>query len=185
MTVQSNSFQTSYSGALTTPLFKGNKETIEGFPVFHIRVPPQAIARLKSNLQELGLSPDEATHLIFSEASSSKLILEPQLMRTDRGVVCDSDMNSLAASEVSYSLAQPGKSQTIKLKPLPKQAEAEETQSADPVTKSLPPASVKLIPNKLGSMHEALNTADFLVQSEGFVELRKIELDETQFYLRC
>jgi hypothetical protein len=177
MTVQSNSFQTSYSGALTTPLYKGNKETIEGFPVFHIRVPSQAIARLKSNLQEKGYSPDKATHLIYSEPSSSKLMFEPQLMRTDRGVVRDSGMNCLAASEISYSLVQPGKSQTIKLKPLPKQVKAKETQSSDPVTKSLPPASVKLIPNKLGNMHEALNTTDFLVQCEGFVQLRKIELE--------
>jgi hypothetical protein len=182
----------------------GAKETIVGFPVIHIRVPPQAIARLKSNLQEKGLSPDEATRYINSGHSSRKqLKLEPpQLIRTERGGVVPklgidcldeseelserhagptltrfTQLTSLNTSveggssgissvsmrashpirpiktvKAASSLAfQPAKSQTsIRLR-LSEQVKAEENKTSDPVTRSLLPRRVRIVPRKICS----------------------------------
>jgi hypothetical protein len=176
--------------------YRGDQETIVGFRVVKVKVPPSAIARLKKNLQEQGSSPEEATRLIYSGPSPSKQMLQPQLIRTEGGGVLPKSGKNKAASEeqsekpavptpilaglqeftscdrpverellgiisvamganpslsqgVSTISSQPSKPPTNKLQPRPKQVKVEETKTSDPVvTRSHPPARVKLVPTK-------------------------------------
>jgi hypothetical protein len=196
---QPNYFNTSYSREPSTPWYKGDKETIEGILVVEVKLPPQAIARLKRNLQEQGCSPDEATRLINSGPSSRKqLMLQPQLIRTEGGGVVPEAGISIAASEeqsenpavptpilaglqeftsyakpverellgiisvamganpslsqgVSTISSQPSKPRTIKPQPRLKQVKVEENKTSDPLTRSLPPTRVKLVPKTICS----------------------------------
>jgi hypothetical protein len=197
---QPNSFKTSYSREPSTLWYKGEKETIEGILVVEVKLPPQAIARLKRNLQEQGCSPDEATRLINSGPSSSKqLMLQPQLIRTEGGGVVPETGISIAANEeqsenpeaptpilaglqeftsddrpvereslgiisvamgtnpslsqgVSTISSQPSKPRTIKPQPRLKQVKVEETKTSDPLTRSLPPTRVKIVPKTFCSV---------------------------------
>jgi hypothetical protein len=189
MTVQSNSFQTSYPGEPLYPYYRGDIEieTIED------KLPPQAEARLKTNFQEQDCTPNSGKQLMLepllrgvvpktgisiaaSEEQSKKpavplrinpLSTPPQQFKSHNKSV---EREFLGISSVamgtssplsqgqpikafiksSYLPVQP--SQTVKLLPLPKLVKAQVTKTSDPVvTRSLPPARVRIVPKNICS----------------------------------